>query len=61
LKNLEVLLLDEAPSALKITKHDMNVFESYIEESMLEQNVFNIHYPQSFDDNNVLKIVNWIC
>ena len=27
----------------------------------LEQNVFNKHYLLEFDDNKVLKIVNWIC
>jgi len=29
-------------------------------QNMLEQNVFNITL-KSFDDNKVLKIVNWIC
>jgi len=28
--------------------------------TLLEQNVFK-YYPLSFDDNKVLKIVNWIC
>jgi len=28
--------------------------------TLLEQNVFK-HYPLSFDDNKILKIVNWIC
>ena len=27
---------------------------------LLEQNVFNITL-KSFDDNKVLKVVNWIC